>query len=143
MQLKNSIKLIQTREPGILMVELNDSFEPKYIGRLDISGEGTYSKRVVESKHLHRNSQSVAINAELLESDSLPFRWIVVDYIKADGSKEKLVTSRAYILAHGKRFKFRDYEPQIALELSEWSIDKARRYEVTVNSQQAFCFGGV
>jgi len=46
-------------------------------------------------------------------------------------------------LEYGEPFRYRDWEPQLALGLSEWGMEKALRYEREVHSQGEFFSGEV
>jgi hypothetical protein len=119
------ISLIPGKLSGVYTVRLNLPFRHVFMGELRTQGEGTFSKRIDPSKHVHHNSESVAVSAALLHSESIPFRWIVCEVV----GKGKLVTTRRFFIAHGESFRYRNFEPQIALAISKWGVDQAREWE--------------
>ena len=135
-QAGNLLELIPTRRPHEFWVRLNTPFRPRFIGTLDLKGDGTFKTRRHEKKHLHRNSNSIAINAALLANPELQFAWVEVELLHADGSEEMLITSRAYLKAKGNPLCFNNFEPQVALELSLWGREKANRFKREMNSQR-------
>jgi hypothetical protein len=124
-QSRELISLVPGRLAGVYTVRLNLPFGPVFIGELRTGGEGTYFKRVDPSKHVHHNSDSVAISAALLTAEHIGFRWIVCD-IKGHG---KIVTTRPYMLTHGEAFRYPKYEPQIALPVNLWGKELALEWE--------------
>ena len=130
----NSIRLIPTKHSHVFNVALSLGFQTRYIGRLDQAGEGTFIANRTE-KHLHRKSNSLGVNLELLER--FTFRWIVIMYCG-----ERLVTTKKYILEHGRIFSFdkSGYEKQCFLNLNDWSEENAIAYEEELCSQgELFC----
>ncbi len=119
------IELIPTKYPSVFQVQLNLEMQTRFIGKLDTAGDGTFiTKRKPE--HLFIKTNSLGINHRFLTDESIHFHWIVIDY---DG--QKLVTSRLYMLTHGKCFKFgnQGFELQCFLPLSEFGLNKAREFE--------------
>jgi hypothetical protein len=80
-------------------------------------------------------TNSVGVNLELLHR--YEFRWIEIDYCG-----RKLVTSRLYLMTHGKLSTSMDtgQESQLFLPLDEWTIDKAQQFEAA-SGQQLELFG--
>ena len=134
-QAGNLLDLIPSRRPHELHVRLNTAFGPRFIGTLNLKGEGTFKTRRHKEKHLHRNTNSIAINAALLANPELRFTWVEVEFVHEDGSRETLITSRAYLIERGKSLCCKDYEPQIALELSLWGTEKANTFKHSIDSQ--------
>jgi len=100
-----------------------------------MNGEGKFVTRKTEAAHFHRNSHSIALNAALLANPDFRFKWIEVEFIHKNGEREKLVSSRAYVQAKGKPFCYKNFEPQVSLELSQWSKERALRFDQEVDSQ--------
>jgi hypothetical protein len=121
---KNSIELRQkANKPSLYDVLLRLMFETRHIATLDKSGQGTLLINRKE-KHLHRKTNSLGINHQLLTDESIPFMWIVINY-----AGHKLVTSRLYFLTHGSCYKFGDWDLQCFLPLSEFGLKKAKEFE--------------
>ena len=117
------IELIPTKYPSVFQVQLNLEMQTRFIGKLDTAGDGTFLTNR-KPQHLFNKTNSLGINHYLLTDESIPFRWIVIDY---DG--RKLVTSRLYILTHGKCFKFNSFDLQTFLSLPEFGLNRAREFE--------------
>lgn len=122
------ISLVPGKRPGLFTVRLDIFPRPVFIGVIE--GD-TFRKRVDPSKHVYHNSDSVAISAALLYAEAFRFRWIVVE---TPGGK--LVTSRAFFLAHAMPHQFRNYEPQLFLPVAEFGIEKARTWEAEEAKRQ-------
>ena len=118
-----SVRLIPTRFPKVYKVELNLDLHRRFIGTLDFAGEGTFSARRA-LKHLHRKTNSLGLNLELLQR--YPFRWIVIEY-----EGEELITTKIFLLHRGKIFTFgkAGFEKQIFLPLGEWGEERAKVFE--------------
>ena len=126
-----NLRLIQTKFAYVLNVQLNLDAETRYIGRLDEAGDGTFYTRRSQ-QHLHRKTNSLGINLELVQRQDFHFKWIIIEF---DG--QKLITSREFLLYHGSIFDFRraGFEKQIFLRLEYWGEDKARAFERTLCNQ--------
>ncbi|MHB8578979.1 MAG: hypothetical protein ACYDA4_03850 [Ignavibacteriaceae bacterium] len=123
------IELIPTKYPSVFQVQLNLEFETRYIGKLDTAGEGTLltNRKPKHIFHKYGGEQgSVGINHSLLTDGTIFFKWLVIDF-----SGRKLVTSRPYMLTHGKCFKFgsQGWDLQCFLPLEEFGLNKAREFE--------------
>ena len=130
MELHNNTTLrITFSKSGTIFLHLVNG--RRNIGTLTADGQ-TYTKTIIPSLHIHRKSNSIGFNYQLLKQSS--FKWIVV---KAEGY-ENLVTSRKYILQFGKYLYFKNegFEKQIFLPLSDFGIDKARQFENGISNQQ-------
>lgn len=127
----NTIELVQTNSSSLYKVKLNLTFETRFIGTLDNTGDGTFTTQR-NPQHLFRKLNALGINYELLNSTDIPFKWILIDF---DG--KRLVTSRKYFLEMGKYLKFtaQGFEPQIFLPLSKFGVDKARLFEANKTIQ--------
>lgn len=115
------VGLIPTRYPSVFTVQLNLEAQTRYIGKIDIAGEGTFiSER--KQKHVFRKTNSLGINHSLLVDESIPFKWIVIDF-----EGRKLVTTRLYFLSFGKCFQFgnKGFELQCFLPLELFGVEKA------------------
>ncbi|MDP2207304.1 MAG: hypothetical protein Q8K98_00850 [Bacteroidota bacterium] len=130
------ISLTPTNKPGVFQVMLSDGWTVKQIGTWN-EANCTFITQRNEKKHLHLKSGSLAVNEMVLELPGL--RWVCIMYEDASGGKRELKTSREYILKFGKRAAFAStsYEPQLFLELSQWSMERAVRFEKQLNSQQS------
>jgi len=119
------IGLIPTKYSSIFTVQLNLQEQTRYIGKIDLAGQGTFFTER-KQKHVFRKTNSIGINHSLLVDESIPFKWIVIDF-----EGRKLVTSRLYFLTHGKCFQFGDkgFELQCFLPIEEFGLNKARAFE--------------
>jgi len=133
-QNKKMLELIPTNRPNEYSVRLNLPFRPLFIGRLNTS-EGKFVCRKTEEKHFHRNSDSIAINEELLTKPPVKFFWIEVEFVKRDGRKSIYTTSREYFLANGTAFKYKGYERQVGLPLTLWGKERALEFHRMKNAQ--------
>lgn len=134
----NQIILVPTKQHNIFNVKLNLPFQSRFIGRLDVTGQGTFTTSR-KPEHLFRKNNSLGINYSLLTDNNIFFKWIVIQF-----ENHSLVTSRDYFLKFGKCFKFQNSgsELQVFLPLSEFGIEKARYYEAKRLIQQNL-FAGV
>ena len=123
------IFLSPTKLKSVWTVELRLPFQTRYVGKLDKAGEGTFICKRKE-KHLHRKTNSLGMNLELLQRFN--FRWIYVEYCG-----RKLLTTKLYLLHHGKVFTFdkSGFEAQVFLELDAWGQEKALDFERQLCSQ--------
>lgn len=119
------IGLIPTKYPSVFTVKLNLEAQTRYIGKIDIAGEGTFITER-KQKHLFRKTNSLGINHSLLVDELIPFTWIMIDF-----EGRKLVTSRLYFLTHGKCFQFtgKGFELQCFLPLELFGLQNARALE--------------
>lgn len=128
----NRIILISTKTPNIFNVQLSLDFQSRFIGRLDISGEGTFttSRR---PEHLFKKTNAIGINYSLLTDSNIFFKWILIKF-----QNHSLVTSRDFFLENGKCFKFQSsgFELQCFLPLDKFGIETARIYEAKRVIQQ-------
>lgn len=123
--MKKLIELIPTKYHSVYNIQLNLEEQTRYIGKVDIASEGTFLT-VRKLKHLFRKTNSLGINRTLLVDESIPFKWIVIDF-----EGRKLVTSRIYFLTFGKCFQFgnKGFELQCFLPLELFGVEKARAFE--------------
>jgi len=121
----NQIDLIPTKQPDIYQVQLSLDFQNRYIGKLDISGEGTFTTSR-KPEHLFKKTNAIGINYSLLQDSSIPFKWIFILF-----GKETLITSRFYFLRYGKVFTFTKagFETQIFLPVNEFGLSRAKQFE--------------
>lgn len=123
------IFLNPTKHSSIWNVELRLPFETRYVGKLDKAGEGTFFCKRKE-KHLHRKTNSLGVNLELLQR--FDFKWICIEYCG-----QKLFTTKLYLLQLGKVFAFdkSGFESQVFLDLDSWGQGKALEFERQLCSQ--------
>ncbi|MGD0037064.1 MAG: hypothetical protein ABSC53_07210 [Bacteroidota bacterium] len=123
------IFLNPTKHSNVWTVELRLPFETRYVGKLDKAGEGTFLCKRKE-KHLHRKTNSLGVNLELLQR--FDFRWVCIEYCG-----RKLFTTKLYLLHNGKVFTFdkSGFESQVFLELDAWGQEKAVEFERQLCSQ--------
>jgi hypothetical protein len=123
------IILSPTKLKSVWTVELHLPFETRYVGKLDKAGEGIFLSKRTE-KHLHRKTNSLGINLELLQR--FDFKWICIEYCGL-----KLFTTKLFLLHHGTVFTFdkSGYESQVFLELDAWGQKKALEFEKQLCSQ--------
>ncbi|MHB8853601.1 MAG: hypothetical protein ACYC6P_09640 [Ignavibacteriaceae bacterium] len=126
---KKLLGLFPTKFPSVSQVQLNLEMQTRYIAKLDTAGEGTLLTNRKPNHIFHKyggEQGSLGINHSHLTDESIPFKWIVIDF---DG--HKLVTSRLYFLSRGKCYQFgkSGFELQCFLPLSEFGLNKAREFE--------------
>lgn len=128
-QYTQSLRLIPSKYSNLFNVQVSLGFETRYIGKVDTAGEGTFTANRTE-RHLHRKSNSIGLNLELLKT--IPFKWIVIFYCG-----ERLVTSKEYMLHHGRIFSFSKagFEKQCFLSLDQWGEDRVKEFERSDSEQ--------
>ena len=101
-------QLIPTEQAHIFLVRLNSFNGPRYIGRLDKAGFGTFicSRNV---RQILRNTNSVGIYHSLLSDPNINFKWIVID---VEG--HKYYSTKEYFLTKGF-FHKNSFCPEIQL----------------------------
>jgi hypothetical protein len=124
------IVLKQTDRPNTMAVKLETKTESRLIGFIDSVGEGTFLS-LRNEKQIFRKSNSLGVNYSLLTDKSISFKWIVLDYCHRN-----YVSSRDYFLINGTAMQFDGFDLQVFLPLSEFGIDKARKFETEKFSQQ-------
>jgi hypothetical protein len=131
MQNYHSLRLYPKKKQNCFDVCLELPFQSRFIGELNLSGEGTFTCKRSETKHLFNKLNSLGLNYQLLKSEKVSFKWIVIIYTEKNGNHVKLVTSRNYFLHHGYCYEFanRGFELQCFLELEKFGIEKARLFE--------------
>lgn len=137
-QYTKSLRLIPTQHGHVFQVQLNLPLQTRHIGKIDEAGEGTFfTKR--GAQHLHRKTNSLGINLELVQRQDFKFKWILVEF-----NGKRLVTSREFLLYHGSIFDFSKagFEKQIFLRLDYWGEERARAFERTLRNQGEL-FAGV
>jgi hypothetical protein len=119
------IGLIPTKYSHLFNVQLNLSFQTRYIGKIDFAGDGTFTTNR-KSKHIFKKLNALGVNHSLLIDESIHFKWIVIEY-----EGRKLVTSRHYFLTHGKCYQFGKvgFELQCFLPLDKFGLNEAREFE--------------
>ncbi len=127
------IVLISTKHSHVFNVQLNLEHQTRYIGKIDISGEGTFLTNRNE-KHLFRKTNSFGVNYALLTDESIPFKWIVISY-----NGQKLISARSYFLKKGKAFQFtnRNFELQLFVSLDELNRKIAEQFENSIGHQES------
>ena len=123
------VELIPTRYTSVFQVQLNLEMQTRYIGKLDKAGDGTFltTRKPEHIFNKYGGEQgSLGINHSLLTDETISFKWLVIDF-----PGRKFVTSRLYMLTHGKCFKFgnQGFELQCFLPLSEFGLNKTRECE--------------
>ncbi len=115
----------------MFQVQLNLPLQTRYIGKLNEAGEGTFfTKR--GAQHLHRKTNSLGINLELVQRQDYHFKWILVEF-----NGKRVITSREFLLYHGSVFDFSKagFEKQIFLQLDLWGEERAKAFERTLVQQ--------
>ena len=123
------IELIPTRYPSVFQVQLSLEMQTRYVGKLDTAGDGTFLTNRKPEHIFHKyggEHGSLGINHSLLTDETIPFKWLVIDF-----PGKKFVTSRLYMLTHGKCFKFgsQGFELQCFLPVDQFGLNKAREFE--------------
>jgi hypothetical protein len=124
-----NLVLLPSRHPNVYKVVLVLLSGRRVIGRLDRAAGGIfYAKRTKD--HLHRLSNSLGVNYELLTR--FAFRWIFIDF---DGLR--LITTKNYLLRHGKVLNFSKsgFEIQIFLPIEQFGREKALEFERILPAQ--------
>jgi hypothetical protein len=105
---------------------------------MNLSDDGTFTCNRTEDKHLFRKLNALGLNYHLLNSDKVSYKWIVIDYLTAEGLHRKLVTTRDYFLRYGKLYHFakQGFELQSFLQIDHFGIEKARLFEAKKVIQQ-------
>ena len=137
-QYTESLRLIPTKHSHTFNVQLTLALQTRYVGKLDEAGDGTfYTKRC--QKHVHRKSNSLGINLELVQRQDFHFKWILIEF-----EGRRLITSREFLLYHGSVFDFSKagFEKQVFLRLDLWGEERARAFERML-CQQTELFAGV
>lgn len=133
------VRLYPKNKKNCFDVCLELPFEKRYIGELNLSGEGTFTSFPRNEKdHLHRILNSLGLNYHLLTSKKVSYKWIVIPFLTSEGIKKNLVTSRDYFLRYGRVYQFRKqgFELQSFLRLDHFDVDKARLFEAKKVIQQ-------
>lgn len=135
--MQTNLKLIPTKNPQRFQVQLNLNFQTRYIGKLDISGEGTFLTNR-KQKHVFRKLNALGINSELLHDSNIPFKYIRISFTDESGIKKNLETTREYFLRKGTTFQFglKGFELQIFLPICEFGINKAIQLEKQLGVQE-------
>lgn len=122
-QYNKNIELIPTKYPNIFDVALRLGFQTRYIGRLDKSGEGRFLTKRKE-KHIHRKTNSLGVNLELLKLQN--FKWLQISL-----GEKKLLTTREFFLHYGKVLNFQKagFELQSFLPLNLFGAERAIAFE--------------
>ena len=125
------ITLIPTKHPKVYDVKLNLEFETRYIGKIDTAGDGTFIS-VRNEAHLFRKTNSLGLNYDLLSSEDVHFKNILIIY-----NGKKLLTTREYFLKKGKIFQFakKGFELQMFLSLDEFNLKKALEFHRSFGGQ--------
>jgi len=134
---KQQIRLIPTRHPHVFNVQLNLEHQTRYIGQLNLSGEGTYLT-TRKDKHLFRKTQSLGINYALLSNEEIKFKRISISF-----NGKKLCSTREYFLKKGKAFQFsnKSFDLQIFVPIDELNINAVKRFEQTTGRQESLFSG--
>jgi hypothetical protein len=131
-QSTQQLRLTPTKYQHVYNVQLVLDSGLRFIGTLDQAGEGTfYTKR--SSKHVYRNSNSLALNYELLQRPDFKFKWIIIEF---DG--RRLTSSKEFFLRYGARLNFKraGFEKQISLRLDLFGESKAKDFENACAKQE-------
>jgi hypothetical protein len=128
----NEIELLPTKHSGLFIVKLRLEHQTRYIGKIDIAGDGTLITTRKE-KHLFKKTNSLGINYELLIDSKIKFKWIIISY-----NKQKLISTRNYFLKKGKPFQFsnKGFELQIFVPIDELNVNIAQQFEQSLGVQQ-------
>jgi hypothetical protein len=114
----NFLQTVATSRPGVYKVMLHLNTGIRNIGLIDYNGEPTYYT-TRSAAHLHRKSQSLAINAEVVKRFKVV--WVCVQYCgEVLWTKAKDLLTKGFVL----NFKSQGYEPQIFLKLRDWTKKK-------------------
>lgn len=133
--MQTNLKLNPTNNSKQFQVQLNLNFQTRYIGKLDVSGEGIFTTSR-KHKHLFRIFNAIGINYQLLTDSNIPFKYIKIIYTDENGIKRILETTRNYFFKKGIVKKFNSFELQSLLPLSEFGINKAIQLERNVGVQE-------
>ena len=127
------MKLIANEQPWRTSLYLTkDGFEKKYIGTIEHNNQGnTLVVMRTKSKHLHRDSNSLGFNKELIDNPEFIFNDIKVDYKDEKLGKRSLYTTREFVKNMAKVFQFskKNYEAQYFLPITQFGYDKVRDWK--------------
>jgi hypothetical protein len=129
MESTNKLELLPTKHSHLYRVKLNLDFQSRYIGTLDISGKGKFLTDR-KKEHLFKKTDALGLNAMLLTSPEIDFKWIVIGY-----NGEKLITTRLYFITHSKVFKFQTFDKQYFLPVTSFGLARAEEYEKSISEQ--------
>jgi hypothetical protein len=114
----NYIQTVATPRPGVFKVMLHLKTGIRNIGLIDFNGKPTYYT-IRSTAHLHRKSQSLAINAEVVKRFKVV--WVCVQYCgEMLWTKAKDLLTKGFVL----NFQNKGFEPQIFLKLKDWAKKK-------------------
>lgn len=121
------IQIIPTKRPNIFTVQLNLLHQTRYIGKLDTTGDGTFSTKRKE-EHIFKKLNALGLSHSLLTDDSIKFNRIVFSL-----NGKKLHSSRAYFLKKGTAFQFskRSFELQLFVSLDKLNLNEVKRFEAS------------
>jgi len=110
---------LQTTKAGVFRVFLVLKGKSCVIGKLDTSGEGTFTSTKKTEKHLFRKGKALGVNLELVQHYG--FRWVIIPF-----KGMLLITTRENILERGFVLSFpkSGFEPQVFLPLDMWGKEK-------------------
>lgn len=144
--MKNTKFTLQLRPSDLIGIDnvllfLSNSSKPRYIGIIrhaDNPLSNTFeSERTMD--HLHRNYNAFGINSKLLfDEDNFPFHWI-----RLNSPFGVLVTSRLFYQKFGIPYQSQGFEPQYLLNVNDFGIEKARKFERELSEKQFGLFSEV
>jgi len=122
---KELISLIPTNHSNVYNVRLNLDFQTRFIGKLDMAGDGTFITTRKEN-HLFRKTNSLGINYSLLSAPDIHFKNICISY-----NGKNLRSTREYFLKKGKVFQFagKGFELQCFVPIDEINMNTAKQFE--------------
>lgn len=124
-----TLTFVPTKNPDIVDIYL----AKKQIGKIDkIKRELILSRNL---GHIHRKTNSIGINFELLSNQSIPYH-----YIRVKLGREELMTTRYYWKEKGIVRHYSGFEPQSFLRLEDFGIENAVIFE-KLNPKQPNLFG--
>jgi len=131
-KVNQQIVLVKTKYSRLYTVQLKLEHQTRYIGKIDITGDGTLITTRKE-KHLFKKTNSLGINYELLIDSKIKFKWIIISY-----NKQKLISTRNYFLKKGKPFQFsnKGFELQIFVPINELNLNITQQFEQSLGVQQ-------
>ena len=118
--------------PGVWVIALQTGFTNKHIGKLH-TPSGVFECKRIRAKHLHRKTNSIAFNYNLMQSDKIKI-------IKLSLDDEPFYIARKYLLRVGEvyRYKKQGFELQIFVNLNYFSRTPAAANLQIINNLSLF-----
>ncbi|MBI1931580.1 MAG: hypothetical protein HYS24_03510 [Ignavibacteriales bacterium] len=111
------------RKPYVQSIIARLNGEERYVGNIDISGEGTFQSSRKEN-HVYRKTNSLGIAYAVLNDERLEYRWIVLNFMG-----RALVTTRNYFQKNCHIRHYNNYELQCFLPIEKFGRRIAEEFD--------------